>query len=249
MSSRLCPPAEAISSARRASSWPRTSARSAAWRTRDGAAAGEAWRTAPPDRSAPARHRRATRRHRRSAPRRPRPLRRSARAEGSPPGLRVSPPRRSGSTPRVGWIDPSSESSPSSTQSAISRRSTTPCAARMPSAIGRSNDAPAFRTSAGARFTVMRWAGNSKPELRIALRTRSRLSRTLASGRPTIVKPGNPNDTSTSTWTGQASMPKTAAVRRLASISIRTVQCKAPRQAASPSLFKHLARFGARHLV
>ena len=70
------------------------------------------------------------------------------------------------------------------------RRSTTPDAARMPSAIGRSNDAPAFRTSAGARFTVMRCGGNSKPELRIALRTRSRLSRTLASGRPTIVNDG-----------------------------------------------------------
>ena len=65
-----------------------------------------------------------------------------------------------------------------------------PAAARMPSAIGRSNDAPALRTSAGARLTVMRCGGNSKPELRIALRTRSRLSRTLASGRPTIVKRG-----------------------------------------------------------
>ena len=56
-------------------------------------------------------------------------------------------------------------------------------------------------------------------------RTRSRLSRTLASGRPTIVKQGKPNDTSTSTWTGQASMPKTAAVRRLASMA--SVRCKA----------------------
>ena len=56
----------------------------------------------------------------------------------------------------------------------------------LPSAIGRSNDEPALRMSAGARLTVTRCGGNSKPELRIALRTRSRLSRTLASGRPTI---------------------------------------------------------------
>ena len=97
-----------------------------------------------------------------------------------------------GSTPRAGWMEPSSDSSPSSTTSAMCRRSTTPWAARMPSAIGRSNDAPALRTSAGARLTVIRWAGNSKPELRIALRTRSRLSRTPTSGRPTMREPRHP---------------------------------------------------------
>jgi hypothetical protein len=36
------------------------------------------------------------------------------------------------------------------------------------------------------RFTVTRCGGNSNPEFLIALRTRSRLSRTVASGRPTI---------------------------------------------------------------
>ena len=36
----------------------------------------------------------------------------------------------------------------------------------------------------------MRCGGNSNPELRMALRTRSRLSRTLGSGSPTIVKDG-----------------------------------------------------------
>ena len=72
----------------------------------------------------------------------------------------------------------------------------------MPSAIGRSNAAPTLRTSAGARLTVTRSGGNGKPELRIAVRTRSRLSRTVASGSPTIVTPGSPGDTSTSTETG-----------------------------------------------
>ncbi len=104
-----------------------------------------------------------------------------------------------GSTPRVAWIDPSRDNSPSSTVSAISRRSTMPDAARMPRAIGKSNEEPALRTSAGARLTVMRCGGNSKPELRMALRTRSRLSLTLVSGRPTIVNDGKPYPTSTST--------------------------------------------------
>ena len=62
--------------------------------------------------------------------------------------------------------------------------------------------------------------GNSNPELRIALFTRSRLSRTLASGRPTMVNPGMPKDTSTSTCTGAASTPNTEAVRRQASIAV-----------------------------
>src|ERR1051325_9894240 len=71
--------------------------------------------------------------------------------------------------------------------------------------------------SAGARFTVTRCSGNRYPEFLMALRTRSRLSRTLASGRPTIVKTGNPSDTSTSTTTVKASTESTAALRRIAS--------------------------------
>jgi hypothetical protein len=90
-------------------------------------------------------------------------------------------------------------------------------AASTPSAIGRSKAAPTLRTSAGARLTVMRPSGNGKPELRMAVRTRSRLSRTVRSGNPTIVMPGRPGDTSTSTDTGTASMPHTAAARSLAS--------------------------------
>src|SRR4051812_1613608 len=116
-------------------------------------------------------------------------------------------------------MPPSSDSSPSNSTSSTLRRVTTPLAARTPSAIGRSNEDPAFRISAGARLTVTRCSGNSKPELRIALRTRSRLSRTEGSGRPTIVKPGSPNDTSTSTSTVHASIPNTAAVLTQASIA------------------------------
>ena len=103
--------------------------------------------------------------------------------------------------------------------SSTSRRAMTPDAASTPSAIGRSKEDPALRTSAGARFTMMRCWGNSYPEFRMALRMRSRLSRTLASGRPTTVKAGRPNDTSTSMVTGEASMPKTAAERTRASMA------------------------------
>ena len=42
--------------------------------------------------------------------------------------------------------------------------------------MGRSNDGPSLRRSAGARLTVMRRDGNSKDELTIAARTRSLLS-------------------------------------------------------------------------
>ena len=38
----------------------------------------------------------------------------------------------------------------------MSRRAMAPDAASTPNAIGRSNDDPALRTSAGARLTVMR---------------------------------------------------------------------------------------------
>src|SRR5437773_3236428 len=67
---------------------------------------------------------------------------------------------------------------------------TAPVAARMPRAIGRSNEAPSLRMSAGARFTVIRSTGKAKPALRIAVRTRSRLSRTAESGKPTVVAAG-----------------------------------------------------------
>src|SRR4029450_7501847 len=115
-------------------------------------------------------------------------------------------------------MPPSSDSSPSKSTSSTLRRVTTPLAARTPMAMGRSNDEPALRMSAGARFTVTRCSGNSNPEFRMALRTRSRLSRTDVSGSPTIVIPGRPNETSTSTLTVQASIPYTAAVRTHASI-------------------------------
>ena len=60
-----------------------------------------------------------------------------------------------------------------------------PSAARIAQAIARSKPAPALRRWAGARLTVTRRCGNSKPELRIAALTRSRASVTARSARPT----------------------------------------------------------------
>ncbi len=58
----------------------------------------------------------------------------------------------------------------------------------MPIAIGRSKPEPSFFRSAGARLIVIRVGGISNPEFLIADRTRSRLSRTAASGSPTVLK-------------------------------------------------------------
>src|SRR3954453_1083204 len=63
----------------------------------------------------------------------------------------------------------------------------------------------------------MRFCGNSRPLDRRAARTRSRLSRHEVSGRPTIVKPGRPFDTWTSTRTGRPSTPEMVADATVAS--------------------------------
>jgi len=76
-----------------------------------------------------------------------------------------------------------------------------------------------LRTPAGARFTVRRRAGYSKPALRSAARMRSVASRTAPSGRPTVVVCGRPVEMSTSTSTTSASMPRSAPERTRASIT------------------------------
>ena len=76
-----------------------------------------------------------------------------------------------------------------------------------PPAIARSIPGPALRRLAGARLATIRRSGNSKPQLVSAARTRSRASRTAASGRPTTENAGRPRWTSTSTRTGRAEIP------------------------------------------
>ena len=62
----------------------------------------------------------------------------------------------------------------------------------MPRAIGRSKWVPHFFTSAGERFTVILFEGNSKPEFLIAATTLSLDSLTSVSARPTMEKAGSP---------------------------------------------------------
>ncbi len=138
------------------------------------------------DRSAPRRPRSTNARGRARAPRRQRPRRGwdggAASRETDADGLRrrsaarrAPPECRHRATTRRGAARPRCRAA----QPGLPRR------ARRERLAGR-RTSPALRMSAGARLTVTRCGGNSKPELRIALRTRSRLSRTLASGKPTI---------------------------------------------------------------
>ena len=87
----------------------------------------------------------------------------------------------------------------------------------MPAAIARSKPGPALGRLAGARLTVIRSWGNLKAQFESAARTRSRDSRTAASGRPTMANAGRPPRTSTSTRTSRASTPSSAKVRMIAS--------------------------------
>ena len=66
---------------------------------------------------------------------------------------------------------------------------------------------PVLRTSAGARLTVMCRSGHLKPRFLTAARTRSPLSRTAESGRPTSEKAGSPPEMSASTATAKPVRP------------------------------------------
>ncbi len=76
--------------------------------------------------------------------------------------------------------------------------------------MGSSKAAPSLRMSAGARLTVIRFAGSSKPAFFRAEMTRTLLSLTAPSGSPTTLKYGSPTDMSTSTSTTTASTPISA---------------------------------------
>jgi len=104
-------------------------------------------------------------------------------------------PIAAGSTPLTGVIRPSSASSPSTHQPESASPGSAPIAAISPTAIGRSKWLPSLGRSAGARLTVMRRGGSARPTAASAARTRSRLSATALSGRPTTAKPGMPDAT------------------------------------------------------
>ena len=237
VSSNPWPPARAISSARRPTAWPRTSARSGASGPGPDRLGRRslAWPCSP---APPAdRHWSVHRRPARSArvasagsacgairpaagARRPGPD--STPVAASTSGARLASPAASdgttirrdprsasattiGNVPGTARRSPPSDSSPMNAHRPVARTWSEP--SRMPMAMARSSEAPALRRSAGARLTVIRRGGNARPLLRIAPRTRSRASWSAASGRPTIVNPGRPGATSTSTRMTRPSMP------------------------------------------
>src|SRR5688500_15109965 len=120
------------------------------------------------------------------------------------------------SAPRTGRSPPVSESSPSNSKPCSDSMLSWPLEARIPSAMGRSKRLESLGSSAGARLTVMRRAGNSKRAWLSAARTRSRASRTSVSGSPTMWNAGSPGPRCTSTVTSGASMPASA---RLATVA------------------------------
>ena len=215
--SRLCPPAAAISSARLATSCPFTCLRSGPWP--DGS-------TSPGV----------------GALSRPWPLKwlisaskSGAASTSTDPAQAASLPCAAGqispsasapacsaasSTPGDGAIRPSSPSSPTTRYSASASTSTTPIAPSSASAIGRSKCAPSLGRSAGDRLTTIRFGGSASPIAAIAPRTRSRLSATALSPRPTTLKAGRPAISCTCTSTPRASSPRYATVRTIAVMSV-----------------------------
>ena len=110
-------------------------------------------------------------------------------------------------SPGTGRTDPSSPSSPTNPTPATHCDGNSSAATSNPMAMGRSRPAPDFRIPDGARLTVTRRDGHERWLDSSAALTRSRDSRTAASGNPTMVKPGSPADTWTSTETGRPSTP------------------------------------------
>ncbi len=127
--------------------------------------------------------------------------------------------RSTGSTPRTCLIAPDSDSSPSTAVPPSAPSGIRPSAPRIPIAIARSKHPPLFFTSAGARFTVITCSSSSTPTCWSAARTRTRLSRTLASGSPTRLNCAMPRLESTSTRTGCGSSPTSEKLSTVACMS------------------------------
>ena len=113
-----------------------------------------------------------------------------------------------GKVPPTGWMRPSSPSSPRAAQPFRASGGTTPRAASRARAIGRSKWLPSLGRSAGDMLTVMTLGGSARPMAVSAARTRSRLSATALSGRPTMTKRGMPVESWTCTSTPRASSPR-----------------------------------------
>jgi hypothetical protein len=138
------------------------------------------------------------------------PRRTRAASAASPAGTSMRRPPAASARPIIPgtWRrEPSRPSSPTNATPPTDEGGRPPEATSTPTAMGRSSPAPPFRTPDGARFTVIRRCGHASLLERMAARTRSRASRTSASGSPTTVKPGMPPETWTSTETERPVVP------------------------------------------
>ncbi len=198
INSRLCSPAAAISSARRAPAWPRTSARSGA-RPRSKRRRLH-WRCGR-ERLQPARKTAYVPQmtgHEHARLPRQRCLRtvdlRHDHRVAETPGLQGARQHAAHTVQLASQV----KARRTARGPRRAPRAIAPEATRMPTAIARSKRPPSFGRSAGARLTVTRPAGKSKPQLESAARTRSLLSLTAVSSSPTTENEGSPGPTSTS---------------------------------------------------
>ena len=132
------------------------------------------------------------------------------------PRLRAS--RAMGRAPFTGRISPVSANSPATKHRSSRGSSALSAAATIPIAIGRSKLGPSFLMSAGARLIVVRSRGQRNALLAIAVVTRSLLSFTAVSGKPTTTIFGSPEPVFTSISTSRASTPWMAAEKTRVSI-------------------------------
>ena len=205
--SRWWAPAAATSSAWRAMTWPRTSARSGAGGSPlpdDTSAAGGRSGHGSSPRSASTT---STRRWAHRTSWRPNTVASATDAAGTTTVFVLAASTRL-TMPRTGRRAPSRPSSPKKARSSSWSPGTWSDAASTPMATARSRPDPALRSDDGARFTVIFRPGKVNPALVTAARTRSRASRQAVSGRPTMLKPGRPVLMWTSTRTAWPSMPR-----------------------------------------
>ena len=207
-SRRLWRPAAASSSARRARSCPRTSAKSGA-RTRSRSPFGG---TYGGGRLRPLRYETASDRWRSGIG--STPARAASGDDSAGQRMRSRPmrlaPSATARTPPTGRSRPSSASSPTTACARSDAASTCPEAARIANAIERSKADPSLRSPAGARLTTTRPFGNSSSAETIPLRTRSFASWQARSASPTMVRVGFPSARWASTSTRRGSRPTRA---------------------------------------
>ena len=101
---------------------------------------------------------------------------------------RSAAPNMAGRIPRTGCTCPFKPISPTTRMSAVFSFGMISSAAISATVIGRSKADPDFRTPAGERFTVIRFAGSRYPAFRSAVRTRSLASLASAPRKPTKIR-------------------------------------------------------------